>query len=641
MTLPLLSDLIDGERAAPTTDLGTWLEDPNTGQRVQPVMATDDAALDRAVAAAQRVHSEGAWAGLPAAERADWLERYADALAPRCAEVARLESLTTGAPITQTSMLSFIVHAAFRLVAEQLRAGLLTRTFDGPAGDVVVRRLPLGPALCLVPWNAPAPMASHKVASALGAGCPVILKPSELAPHGSGALADAAVEIGLPPGVFQLVHGDVRAGARLVADPRIRAVSFTGGLAGGRAIAAASVESLRPVQLELGGHNPLVVMPDADLDQAAQAVVGLMTTLNGQWCRSLGRLVVPTGLADALLERVLAGLAAVRLGGSLDPASEMGPIVHSAHLAHLRQRIEALGGTPHTATPLPRSGRQLPGAHAHHRAQPRAVAGGGLRPRRDRAPVRVHGRGGGDRQRDALRARGLRRRHLGAGRACGSRADPRRWGQGQRGLTDVAAPDGAATGLGVVRARDRGHHRHDHVLHRRAGRRRGGLPGVTARAALMVPSGEDLIGVEVYGAGPPVVLLHGSGGNRATWFQQVPLAADFTVVVVEARGSGRSTDLADSAGPVAWAADLEAVRAHLGFEAWHVVGHSSAGWTALRYAAQWPSRCLSAVALSSLAGVFPPAAVEFWSQFTAGLAAQGWGAAGPGTTAVADAWVLR
>ena len=355
--LPELLDLVDGAQAPPTRDLGRWLEDPNTGARSQSVRATAPDQLERALAAAQRVHEEGAWSGLCAEERAGWLERYADALAPRCEEVARLEALTTGAPISQTAMLSFIVHAAFRLVAEQLRGGLLERRFDGPAGsDVEVRRLPWGPALCLVPWNAPAPMAAHKVASALGAGCPVVLKPSDFAPHGSGALADAAVEIGLPPGVFQLVHGDVTVGQALVDDPRVRAVSFTGGLAGGRAIAAASVETLRPVQLELGGHNPLVVMPDADLDQAAAAVVGLMTTLNGQWCRSLGRLIVPASVEDALLDRVLGALAEVRLGHALDPETQMGPMVHSGHLAHLRSRIDALGGKAHSSTPLPALG---------------------------------------------------------------------------------------------------------------------------------------------------------------------------------------------------------------------------------------------------------------------------------------------
>jgi phenylacetaldehyde dehydrogenase len=350
--LPELLDLVDGERLAPSVDLGRWLEDPNTGEQVQRVLASDDATLDRAVAVAQG--SE--WSQVPVEERADWLDRIADAIAPQAEEVARRESLTTGAPITQTGMLSFITHAAFRLVSEQLRAGLLTRTFDGPAGPVEVDRLPLGPALALVPWNAPAPMAAHKVASALGAGCPTILKPSDFAPHGSAVIADAAVEVGLPPGAFQLVHGGIEAGARLVADQRIRAISFTGGLAGGRAIAAASVDSLRPVQLELGGNNPLVVLPDATEEQAAQAVVGLMTMLNGQWCRSLGRLLLPADRADAILDAVLEALAQVRLGHCLEPDTQMGPMVHSGHLAMLQERIAAYGGKALSSTPLPALG---------------------------------------------------------------------------------------------------------------------------------------------------------------------------------------------------------------------------------------------------------------------------------------------
>jgi pimeloyl-ACP methyl ester carboxylesterase len=148
---------------------------------------------------------------------------------------------------------------------------------------------------------------------------------------------------------------------------------------------------------------------------------------------------------------------------------------------------------------------------------------------------------------------------------------------------------------------------------------------VTARRELLVPSGDDLVGVEVCGSGPAVVLLHGSGGNRATWFQQVvDLARECTVVVVEARGCGRSTDVHDASGPVSGAVDLEAVRQHLGLDQWHVVGHSLGGWTALRYATEHPERCLSVVLLSSLAGVFPPEADAHWTRLTADLAAKGW-----------------
>jgi 3-oxoadipate enol-lactonase len=135
---------------------------------------------------------------------------------------------------------------------------------------------------------------------------------------------------------------------------------------------------------------------------------------------------------------------------------------------------------------------------------------------------------------------------------------------------------------------------------------------VTSREVLFVDSGGEQIGVEIAGSGPALVLLHGSGGNRATWWRQVAaLAADFTVVAVEARGAGRSTG-AESSGPVSGTADLEAVRTHLGLDAWHVLGHSLGGWTALRYACTYPAVTTSCVLVSSYAGVFPPVADAHW-----------------------------
>ncbi len=199
-------------------------------------------------------------------------------------------------------------------------------------------------------------MAAHKVASALAAGCSVIVKPPERAPHGTSVIADAAHAAGLPAGVVQLVHGGPEVGGVLVNDERIRAVSFTGGTDGGRAIATACARGLKPAQLELGGHSPLLVMPDADPALVAEAAVGLLTTLNGQWCRALGRLLLPAARHDELLDAVLSALAEVHLGASLDPSSQMGPIVHSSHLAMLQARLDQLvdaGGELHVSTALP------------------------------------------------------------------------------------------------------------------------------------------------------------------------------------------------------------------------------------------------------------------------------------------------
>ena len=353
--LPAPRDLIDGNWSEPGDTRSESIEDPNTATVVQRQRATTATGIETALAAAER--AQAAWQDLGPQGRAEALVAMADHIEPRTADVAAWESATSGAVISITSMLGFITHAAFRLAAAQIEGGVLSARFDGPAGSPVeVERFGWGPALCLVPWNAPAPMAAHKVASALAAGCTVIVKPPERAPHGTSVIADAAQAAGLPRGVVQLVHGGPEVGGVLVNDDRIRAVSFTGGTDGGRAIATACAQGLKPAQLELGGHSPLLAMPDADRAQVAEAVVGLLTTLNGQWCRALGRLLLPAERQEELLEAILSALAQVRLGASLDPGSQMGPIVHSSHLALLQARLDQLadrGGEVLTSTALP------------------------------------------------------------------------------------------------------------------------------------------------------------------------------------------------------------------------------------------------------------------------------------------------
>ena len=359
--LPALVDLIDGQTSAPTVALEDWLEDPNTGERLQRQMATDDAQIERALAAAWRVHQAGAWARLPPDERAGYLAALSAELDKRRERIAQLESSLTGAVIRTTRMLSVITTGAWLLAIEQMKTTGATGFMDGPNGHVVeIHRLPWGPALALVPWNAPAPMAAHKLANALAAGCPAILKASEWAPHGCDVFIEAAQAAALPNGVLHVVHGGPPVGAKLVSDRRIRAVSYTGGTAGGRSIARACAEDFKPAQLELGGNNPMVVLEDANLDEAAQGVVNLLISLNGQWCRALGRLIVHESIAQELLTKALDRLSRVRLGDSLSEQSDMGPLIHSHHKAGIERQIAALlarGGALHTSTPLP----DLPG----------------------------------------------------------------------------------------------------------------------------------------------------------------------------------------------------------------------------------------------------------------------------------------
>jgi phenylacetaldehyde dehydrogenase len=350
-------NLIDGMRSRPAGTTGTWLENPNTGERLQQQVNSSDQQIEQALAAAWRVHSEGSWTNLPLPERASYLAAFADELGKRKDQIAHLESLTTGAIIAVTSMLNIITTGAWFLAIEQMNSGWQFSTMQSMSSkQVEIHRRPWGPALALVPWNAPAPMAAHKVANALAAGAPCILKPTEWAPNGCDVFGEAAHAAGLPAGVFQVVHGGADVGRKLVSDRRIKAVSFTGGVEGGRSIAAACALDFKPAQLELGGNNPLIVLQDADLDSAAQGVVNLLVTLNGQWCRALGRLIVHESIADSLLARVLEMLREIRIGSSLSPESQMGPIVHSAHLAKISRQRDALlakGGKAHHSTPLP------------------------------------------------------------------------------------------------------------------------------------------------------------------------------------------------------------------------------------------------------------------------------------------------
>jgi betaine-aldehyde dehydrogenase len=356
-------DLIDGCWLQPAETLPGTLDDPNTGDVRQQQAATARADVERALSAAAELHAAGTWAWAPIEVRVELLDRLAAGLAERVEELAYEDAMANGNPLRVSAQMTSYLPPRVSAARDQLLDVGESTTLPAGGRDVRLLRRPLGTAVVLAPWNAPTFVGVAKLASALAAGCPVILKPSEWAPAGcqivAEVLAQALRELDLPGAVFQLVHGGAAVGSQLASDPRVRAISFTGGGAGGRAVAAAAAPNFTALQLELGGHNPAVVHPDADISATAAALADGMTKLNGQWCEAPGKVLVPPGLHDQLVDALLDELGTRTVGHCLEDATDVGPISHAAHRTRLQHQVDELvgrGGKALTNSPLPALG---------------------------------------------------------------------------------------------------------------------------------------------------------------------------------------------------------------------------------------------------------------------------------------------
>ena len=335
----LVSNYINGELKDTIKDDSFCLENPATGEVINPGFSSPLEDVEAALAASWKIFDSG-YSATASAERAAYVDRMADYLDGVVDDIAETEALATGVPIRQTKPLAKVVPFAFRKAAEYARRFDKDGEVDGPASRVKLLYRAWGPALCLTPWNSPTPLAAHKVASALAAGAPVILKPSELVPAGPQWIAKAAMAADIPHGLLQLLNGDSKIGAHLVKDVRIKSISFTGGLEAGQRIGAEALQRMCPVQFELGGHNPMVVAQGADLDQAAHDLLLGLTTINGQWCRAVGRLMVEGSVWPELKAKVLSVAKDLVIGNPLASETEMGPLVHSRHLRKLEAQIK-------------------------------------------------------------------------------------------------------------------------------------------------------------------------------------------------------------------------------------------------------------------------------------------------------------
>lgn len=290
----------------------------------------DARTADAAVTAAAEAFP--AWADLGATGRGPILRRLADLVDDRVESIATVECHDM-AMLYESLRLRVIGRGArnFRAYAD-LAEQHDERVWDSNGTHNRVVRMPAGPTVVITPWNAPFMLSTWKCAPALAAGNTVVLKPAEWSPLSCSLLADLAHEAGVPPGVFNVVQGfGGEVGAALVADPRVRRISFTGSPDTGRLIGAAAAANLVPFTAELGGKGPFVVFADADLDAAAARAAGQYDD-SGQVCLAGTRLLVEESVRAEFLERFHAYTDTHVLGDSRNPATTISPMIHPDHL---------------------------------------------------------------------------------------------------------------------------------------------------------------------------------------------------------------------------------------------------------------------------------------------------------------------
>jgi acyl-CoA reductase-like NAD-dependent aldehyde dehydrogenase len=327
---------IDGHRVASSETFE--LHSPIDQQLLGRISEGLDDHVEAAIAAAAKAFP--AWSAMTAAERKPYLDRFAEEIGKRADALCRLES--TDAGVLLSRMRHGVVPRAMlniRWFAEHALE-LQNRPIETDQARHIVRHDPAGVVVIITPWNAPLMLSTWKLGPALASGNTCILKPPEWAPLTCSMLADAAHAAGLPPGVFNVVQGTgAKTGARLVSDPRIARISFTGSVPTAKSIAQAAGANLVPCSLELGGKSPFIVLEDADIDSAA-ATGALMYRNAGQVCLAGTRFLVHARVADAFVAAMRGYVEKLTIGDPRDEATEVGPIIHPRQVARVAGFVE-------------------------------------------------------------------------------------------------------------------------------------------------------------------------------------------------------------------------------------------------------------------------------------------------------------
>jgi aldehyde dehydrogenase (NAD+) len=333
---------IGGEWVAPASAKRIEVISPFTEEVVATVPEGTEADVDRAVAAARTAFEKGPWPRLSPAERADAIARLSAGIQARAQEFADTITAEMGAPASWSIMgqvfsatLVLDAFAEFTRVYpfEDLRNGLL--------GKNLVRRVPVGVAAGIVPWNVPLFITSLKLGAAMAAGVPLVLKPAPEAPLDAYLLAEVARDAQIPAGVLNIVPAGREVGEYLVRHPGIDKVSFTGSTAGGRRVASICGDLLKRCTLELGGKSAAIILDDADLGETMPLLLPNAIMNNGQACLAQTRILAPRHRYREVVDALVAQVEALRVGDPADPTVAVGPLVAERQRARVESYLEA------------------------------------------------------------------------------------------------------------------------------------------------------------------------------------------------------------------------------------------------------------------------------------------------------------
>jgi aspartate-semialdehyde dehydrogenase len=352
---------VDGHWTASEAAESFEVTDPATGATVAFVAALDAGQTTKAIDAAARAFP--AWRSLLPQERSKILRKWFELIVAAKDDLALLMTLEQGKPLKESlgeidyaaSFVEWYAEEAKRLNAESVTSHLTN-------AEMMVRREPLGVVGVVTPWNFPSAMLTRKAAAALAAGCTIVAHPSSETPLSALALAELGERAGLPAGVFNIVTGKAATiVGRMCEDARVRAMSFTGSTEIGRLIAAQSAATMQRLVMELGGHAPLIVFADADLDKAVSIAIDAKFATSGQDCLAANRIYVERPIYDQFCAGFARRIEALRSGNGLADNTDIGPLMHERAVAKVEEQVaDALakgarclaGGKRHQAGPL-------------------------------------------------------------------------------------------------------------------------------------------------------------------------------------------------------------------------------------------------------------------------------------------------